>query len=954
MTRTRTRAIGVLGIAFLVAIGTLVSIPPAGAAVKVKVSVGSATVTEVDPPGPITMRVPISLDIPAPAAGATVYFSTGKTGDTAKPGIDYTKVPLTKITFPAGSKIQHVPVKILANNTIQGSRKFTVQLTTPGPTAVLQRSSGTGSILDDEATAAPLHALRIGDVSVVEGNTGNRVVNVEVAVDTPNPTTAVTFKARTVAGSATAADYVPFAAQPFSIAAGAYETVVPVTVKPDLLAEGDETFTVSLSAVTGSSLARAVGLVKLIDDDGVPAPVVNIPASPANGRNPVVTIHALPTSGVRIYKSNNCSGVAAVVAIMPNSGTATATISVTANAITPLSAKAFNSIGQISPCTNAGSYAEDSDPPAPATNLAVAPNDPYNNFNDPVVTGDAEADSLVDVFDNTGCSGSVIGTGTASALHLTGIAAHVADDTISDLSVQVRDSAGNRSACALASHYIEDSNPPAAPSGVATSPGSVSSATTILVHGMTETGATVEVFETADCTGAVAGSGTAATFAPAPVGAGGISIVVPANATTLISARATDVAGNVGACAQGTSYLNDSAPPEAPTNLFVSPESPAQSVNPVMTGTAEFGSTLFVYRSSDCTGAVLGFGSAADFATPGLTLTVATNSTNALSVHAYDAAGNAGDCADAGTYVEDELLPAAPSSLSTTPGSPANFNSPALRGAAEVGTTIRLFLNADCSGTQVASSSVATFGSTGFVLGVGDNSTTTWSVRAVDAALNVSSCTQGPTYVEDSTGPSAPSIDSTTPTLPLSGAEYQIQLIGSFSGDTTWIEIHQTPDCSDTPTAESSPVYFTAGFGGLSLLITPGTTYTFYARARDAANNPSACSSGVTVDDPALSGTDYVTVVTGADPASGSSQPVVSGTISPDVSGGMQIVLYIDNACTHIDFEGNGFVGSGGTWSATVFTGLGTPGIHTIRSRAIDTRTRQPAGPCSTPFSYQV
>src|SRR6266542_2737141 len=143
---------------------------------------------------------------------------------------------------------------------------------------------------------------------------------------------------------------------------------------------------------------------------------------------------------------------------------------------------------------------------------------------------------------------------------------------------------------------------------------------------------------------------------------------------------------------------------------------------------------------------------------------------------------------------------ARPTFTSTNPASPANDNAPKILGSAESGSTVRLYTNASCSGSPVASGSAATFASPGIVVSVADNSTTTFyatatnaegntsacstdstttfRATATDAAGNASPCSAAFTYVEDSTapdttidsGPSGATNDS-TPTFAFSSGE---------------------------------------------------------------------------------------------------------------------------------------------------------------------------------------
>src|SRR4029453_12843824 len=102
---------------------------------------------------------------------------------------------------------------------------------------------------------------------------------------------------------------------------------------------------------------------------------------------------------------------------------------------------------------------------------------------------------------------------------------------------------------------------------------------------------------------------------------------------------------------------------------------PENNTAPRTTGPAEAGSTVNVYATNDCTGGSVASGTAAAFGGAGLNpADVADNTTTSYTAKAPEAAGNQSACSSAISYVEDSVAPSAPSSLSTTPSSPANNN----------------------------------------------------------------------------------------------------------------------------------------------------------------------------------------------------------------------------------------------------------------------------------------
>ncbi|TML63972.1 MAG: hypothetical protein E6G22_05255, partial [Actinobacteria bacterium] len=148
-----------------------------------------------------------------------------------------------------------------------------------------------------------------------------------------------------------------------------------------------------------------------------------------------------------------------------------------------------------------------------------------------------------------------------------------------------------------------------------------------------------------------------------------------ADGTYTITVRATDNVSNV-ATASSSTFTWDTTAPAAPTSLAVTPSSPANNNAPSVSGTAEAGSAVSLFINASCTSALAGSGTAAAFASPGLAVAVADDSSTTFYATTTDAAGNVSPCSSGVTYVEDSTAPAAPSALAVAPSSPANNNAP--------------------------------------------------------------------------------------------------------------------------------------------------------------------------------------------------------------------------------------------------------------------------------------
>jgi hypothetical protein len=202
--------------------------------------------------------------------------------------------------------------------------------------------------------------------------------------------------------------------------------------------------------------------------------------------------------------------------------------------------------------------------------------------------------------------------------------------------------------------------------------------------------------------------------------------------------------------------------PATPSITDTDPDSPANDNAPEVKGTAVAGSTVRIYSGSDCSGPVLASGSAAQFASPGITTPVPGDTTSNLRATASDALNHASACSAAFPYQEDSTPPATPTITDTDPDSPSSDNAPEVKGTAEAASTVRIYSSSDCSGSPLASGSAAQFASPGITVSVPSDTTTNLRATATDVPGNTSSCSAAFPYIEASTPP-APPADSVAP-----------------------------------------------------------------------------------------------------------------------------------------------------------------------------------------------
>ena len=299
-------------------------------------AVGTGTIVDDDLPT-------LSIDDPSVTEGdpggaaVTISFTVTRSGDngsdstvayTVNPGsattpADYTAGPsplADTLTFLAGETSKTVTLTITADLIPEGAETFTMGLSSATNAAIV-KATGTGTIADTDPQ--PLPTLSIDDPTITEGNPGGAAITISFTVTRSGNTGAQSSVAYTVnPGTATTpADYTagpsPLA-DTLTFLAGEISKTVTLTVTPDLIPEGSETFTVVLSGATNATIVDAEGTGTIHDNDPPPLPELAIDdptVTEGNPGGPNVTITFTVT------RSGN-DGVESSVAYTVNPGTA--------------------------------------------------------------------------------------------------------------------------------------------------------------------------------------------------------------------------------------------------------------------------------------------------------------------------------------------------------------------------------------------------------------------------------------------------------------------------------------------------------------------------------------------------------------------------------------------------------------------------------------------------------
>ena len=238
------------------------------AAVVPSISIGDANATEGNS-GTTLMSFNVTLSA-ATTNTVTVDYATA--GGSANAGTDYASNSGT-LVFAPGVTSQAIVIAVAGDIVAEGIETFAVNLSAPS-NATLFDAQATGTILDDD-TAAALPALSIGNVSLMEGDTGSRAAIFTITLDGP-ATTTVRVSYATEGGSATAGEDFTSSSGRLTFSPGVMSQTICVGIAGDTLVEENETFTVILDKASNADIADAAGRGTILNDDDGSAPSVSV------------------------------------------------------------------------------------------------------------------------------------------------------------------------------------------------------------------------------------------------------------------------------------------------------------------------------------------------------------------------------------------------------------------------------------------------------------------------------------------------------------------------------------------------------------------------------------------------------------------------------------------------------------------------------------------------------
>jgi hypothetical protein len=178
---------------------------------------------------------------------------------------DFSGTTSGTVNFLSGETSKVVTLYAVADTTIEGDETFSVQLSTPVG-ATLGAATAAGRLVNDDVPSLSIAAT---SADKVEGNSGTTPFTFTVTRSSGTGASSVAYAV--VHGSTTASDFSGATAGTVSFLAGETTKVVTLNVLGDTVGEGNETFSVALSAPINATIGTttAAGVVRNDDSGGV-------------------------------------------------------------------------------------------------------------------------------------------------------------------------------------------------------------------------------------------------------------------------------------------------------------------------------------------------------------------------------------------------------------------------------------------------------------------------------------------------------------------------------------------------------------------------------------------------------------------------------------------------------------------------------------------------------------
>nr|AYM52409.1 hemagglutinin [Cystobacter sp.] len=573
---------------------------------------------------------------------------------------------------------------------------------------------------------------------------------------------------------------------------------------PFALSEGNHTVQAATELNEVQS-PRSAANTFTVDVTAPAAPVVSSPADGAllNTSRPAITGTAEANSTVTVIIDGVAVGTVKADASGNWSYTPTTAL---ADGSHTVKATATDAAGNTSPESAQNSFRVDTTAPSAPT-VTTPSEGEYVDTPTPAITGKAEPNSTIAVI----IDGVAVGTVTADAA---GNWSYTPTTPLTDGSHTVKatatDAAGNTSPESPVRNFFVDTVVPEAPVVVSPGSGSVVNDSTPTITGTAEPNSTVTVII------------DGVPVAVVPVDASGAWTYTPTtpllDGSHEVKATATDAAGNTSPESNVCNFIVDTVVPAVPVVTAPAEGAHVMTPTPVVTGTADPGSTVTVIIDGVAVGTVTADAAGNWSYTP---TTPLADGPHEVKVTATDVAGNTSPESPVRNFTVDTVVPAVP--VVTGPTGTVDTLTPVITGTAEPGSTVTIIID----GVEVGTAQTDSSGNWSYTptapLTEGPHTVTS---RATDAAGNTSEGSAGHTFtiVQDHAAPDTTITSGPSDTTSENSATF------TFESNEPGV----TYECSLDGAAFTrctSPITFTNLSEG---------EHTFQVRASDAAGNVDA------------------------------------------------------------------------------------------------------------------
>ena len=441
------------------------------------------------------------------------------------------------------------------------------------------------------------------------------------------------------------------------------------------------------------------------------------------------------------------------------------------------------------------------------------------------------------------------------------------------------------------------------------------------------------------------------------------------DATHVITAKATDAAGNLGPVASAISVVVDTiAPPPASAPLLVAGTSDTgrsstdritNKTTPVLTGTNDSKAIVTLFDGASQVGVVT-----TTSTTYSVTSSLLSAGTHTLSVTSVDVAGNAGPTSPTTTITIDTTAPTVPSDpvLAAASDSGASSSDRITRttvltftGTGEDVSYVRLYDGATATGTSpgpTVSGGVYS-GATSTLLG----GTHTFTAKATDVAGNISAASGSTVVVVDLVAPTvtvnqaAGQVDPTTSSPIGYTVTFSEPVVGFINTDITYTGTALATTAAVTGTG---PVYdaLVSGMTKSGTVVAAVTA----SKATDLAGNSNTASTStdatVTYNDIAAPASPSAPVVTAATDSGSSNSDGITNNTKPVFTGTAEyastVKIYRDGTLL-----GSVVVPISGIYSYTTVTAF-TNGSYSITATATDPSLNVSPPSAGTPLTIDT